>query len=283
MNHPAADEKAPLGAVTCERAASPRIVLPEHFGPVHAVPAAAPDRMAAPAHWLAEGAYRTFEFVAALVGLVVLAPVIALEAIVIALDSPGPVVFKQPRVARSAVMSGRQLHGRANLIPPSGGFEPDTLYLVPQTFAFVKFRTMHHDARARWPHLYEYRYDGATFRDRVFKTDLDPRVTRLGLVLRRLTLDELPNLWCVVVGTMRLVGPRPELPELPQNYSADEMYKFAVKPGVTGLAQINGRGLLNWGETLDWDLQYVKTRTIGLDLKILFLTMWYVIVRRGAF
>ena len=103
-------------------------------------------------------------------------------------------------------------------------------------------------------------------------------------MLRKLTLDELPNLWCVLVGDMRLVGPRPELPEIPQYYeTADEMYKFACKPGITGLAQINGRGLLNWGETLAWDLEYVRTRSIRLDLKIIFLTLWYVIVRRGAF
>jgi lipopolysaccharide/colanic/teichoic acid biosynthesis glycosyltransferase len=112
---------------------------------------------------------------------------------------------------------------------------------------------------------------------------VDPRVTRVGQLLRRTTLDELPNLWCVLAGTMRLVGPRPELPVLTQNYSPAEMYKFSVKPGVTGLAQINGRGLLSLGETLAWDLRYVQTRTVWLDLKILGMTAWHVIGRRGAF
>ena len=260
------------------------MVLPEQFGPVHAVPARkVGEPVMTPRRWVAETIYRAFEFTAALVLLILLSPVLLIEVILIRLDSPGPVLFRQPRVARSALLPGRDLTDRPRLIAPSGGFEPDTFYLVPQTFPFLKFRTMYHDARARWPELYEYRIDPTVFHDRAFKSDVDPRVTRLGIVLRRLTLDELPNLWCVLRGTMRLVGPRPELPELPQNYSPEEMYKFAVKPGVTGLAQVNGRGLLSWGETLAWDLQYVRTRTVGLDLKILALTIWYVVARRGAF
>jgi lipopolysaccharide/colanic/teichoic acid biosynthesis glycosyltransferase len=258
------------------------MALPEQFAPVHVVPLG-DGQIGPPGSWAADAIYRLFELAAALLLLILASPVMLLLAILIRIDTPGPVLFRQPRVARSAVLPGRALDGRTRLIPPPGGFEPDTLYLVPQTFLFLKFRTMHYDARVRWPELYEYRFDPATFRDRTFKTDHDPRVTGLGLVLRRLTLDELPNLWCVLMGTMRLVGPRPELPELPQNYDPNEMYKFAVKPGVTGLAQINGRGLLSWGETLAWDLEYVRTRTVMLDLKILFLTSWYVLVRRGAF
>ena len=259
------------------------IVVPEAFRLIHAVPADAGGKLAAPGPWLAEVAYRIFERMSALLLLVTLSPVLLLEAIVIRLNTPGPALFHQPRVARSVAVRGRDLQGQSRLLPPPGGFEPQTLYLVAQTFPFLKFRTMYHDARQRWPELYQYKFDSATFRDRVFKTDLDPRVTPLGLYLRRLTLDELPNLWCVVTGTMRLVGPRPELPEVPQNYSPDEMYKFAVKPGITGLAQISGRGLLNWGETLTQDLEYVRTRSIALDIKILVLTLWYVMVRRGAF
>ena len=259
-------------------------VLPEHFGPVHAV-VAVQGRLssAQPSSRLAEAVYRAFEIIAASLGLVLSTPILLIEAVLIRLDTPGPALFHQRRVSMSAMVPGRELTERRRLIPPPGGFEPDVLYLVPQTFGFLKFRTMYNDARVRWPELYQARIDQAVFRSRRFKTDGDPRVTPLGLFLRRLTLDELPNLWCVLMGTMRLVGPRPETPELLQNYSADEMYKFAVKPGVTGLAQINGRGLLSWGETLDWDLQYVRTRTVALDLKILFLTIWYVVVRRGAF
>jgi lipopolysaccharide/colanic/teichoic acid biosynthesis glycosyltransferase len=82
---------------------------------------------------------------------------------------------------------------------------------------------------------------------------------------------------------MRLVGPRPEAPEVLRYYTPDEMYKFACKPGITGLAQINGRGLLNWGATLDWDLKYVRTRSVALDLRILLTTLKQVITRHGAF
>ena len=93
----------------------------------------------------------------------------------------------------------------------------------------------------------------------------------------------MQNLWCVLTGQIRLVGPRPEAPEVLQYYIPDEMYKFVCKPGITGLAQINGRGLLNWGETLAWDLHYVRTRSVGLDFKIIFKTLMHVIARKGAF
>lgn len=233
--------------------------------------------------WLLEGAYRVFEFVAALILLILLMPVMLLEALLIRLDSPGPALFSQPRVAKSKIVHARDLKGIAGLRPPPDGYDPDGYYYVPQTFRFLKFRTMFHDAKQRFPELYEYQRNPRTFHHMRFKTDADPRVTRLGQLLRRTTLDELPNLWCVLMGTMRLVGPRPELPELPQNYTPAEMYKFSVKPGVTGLAQINGRGLLSWGETLAWDLHYVQTRTVWLDLKIIGVTAWYVLMRRGAF
>jgi lipopolysaccharide/colanic/teichoic acid biosynthesis glycosyltransferase len=102
-------------------------------------------------------------------------------------------------------------------------------------------------------------------------------------VLRRLSLDELPNLWSVVIGEMSLVGPRPEAPEVLQYYTPEEMTKFTFRPGITGLAQISGRGLLNWGETLALDLEYVRTRSVALDLKIILLTIWRVLTRHGAF
>jgi hypothetical protein len=99
----------------------------------------------------------------------------------------------------------------------------------------------------------------------------------------KLSVDEVPNLWCVLTGQMRLVGPRPEAPEVLEYYTPEEMYKFACKPGITGLAQVNGRGLLNWGETLAWDLQYNRTRSVWLDLKIIAITLKHVITRYGAF
>lgn len=251
-------------------------------GLVHAVPVM-PINPAQAGSPIAEGLYRIFEVVAAGVGLVLCLPVMALVAILIRFDSPGPVLFTQPRTTRSRAITGEEAQNASDLIAPPEGFRPDQLYYVPAFFRFIKFRTMYSDARTRFPDLYAYRYEQEEFHQRRFKEEEDPRVTRLGRWLRRLTLDELPNLWCVVCGSMRLVGPRPEISEVLKYYWPEEMYKFAVKPGITGLAQINGRGNLNWGETIGWDMEYVRTRSIALDLKIIALTLWYVLVRRGAF
>ncbi len=232
---------------------------------------------------LAEALYRSFEVLVALLGLILGLPVMLLEALVIRWDSPCPALFFHYRPGRSIMVRGRDLEGRADLIPPPGGYEPDMLYYVPSYFRLVKFRTMYHDARSRWPELYAYDFTPAEFHRQHTTHERDPRVTRVGRVLRKLSVDELPNLWCVLTGEMRLVGPRPEAPEVLQYYTPQEMYKLACKPGITGLAQINGRGLLDWGEVLAWDLQYVRTRSVGLDLKIIVTTVKHVIRRHGAF
>lgn len=231
---------------------------------------------------LVEGVYVIFERVVAAIALIVALPFMLLEAIMIWIDSGRPVLFRHFRTSCSERRKGAELIGRTDLKSPTGSFLPDVDYLVPCEFRFIKFRTMYADAKQRFPHLYTYTFAPGEFHSRHFKDEGDPRVTRLGKYLRRWTIDELPNFWCVLTGEMRLVGPRPEIPQILPYYSAEEMQKFSVKPGVTGLAQINGRGLLSWGETLKWDLEYVRTRTVILDLKILFLTFWYVAIRRGA-
>jgi lipopolysaccharide/colanic/teichoic acid biosynthesis glycosyltransferase len=250
------------------------------YGEAHAVPVC--DVSATPSG-LVEATYRGVEILVALIGLTIGLPLMLIEAVLIRRDSAGPALFFQKRVARSVIVRGRELEGRTDLRPPPGGYAPDTLYYVPSYFRFIKFRTMYYDARSRFPELYAYRFAPGEFHRRHFKDEDDPRVTRIGRILRKLTVDELPNLWCLLVGDMRLVGPRPEIPEVVQYYTPEQMYKFSCKPGITGLAQINGRGLLSWGETLAWDLQYVRTRSVMLDLKIILLTLKYVIVRRGAF
>jgi lipopolysaccharide/colanic/teichoic acid biosynthesis glycosyltransferase len=247
---------------------------------VFCIPAA--EYAAARDNALLEGAYVIFERFVAAIALIVAFPFMVLEGILIWIDSGSPVLFRQPRTSCSERKKGAELIGRKDLKSPTGSFAPDVEYLVPKLFPFVKFRTMYADARQRFPHLYAYKFAPGEFHTRHFKDDGDPRVTRLGKYLRRLTFDEFPNFWCVLTGDMRLVGPRPEIPEILSYYSAEEMQKFSVKPGITGLAQINGRGLLSWGETLKWDLEYVRTRSVLLDLKILFLTFWYVAIRRGA-
>jgi lipopolysaccharide/colanic/teichoic acid biosynthesis glycosyltransferase len=270
-------------AALCSTRSSPQQAATENppLRKVYAVPVVDAPREG---HWLAEGAYQIFERGIALIALVLSTPVMAVEAIIVRLDSPGPPLFRQARLSASRPLPGRELVKRDDLKSPDGRpFEPNSLYYVPETFPFFKFRTMYHDATTRFPDLYRYDFPQEEFHQRRFKNEDDPRVTRVGRVLRRFTIDELPNLWCVVKGDMHLVGPRPELPDFLPYYSVEEMYKFSVKPGITGLAQIRGRGVLNWGETLAYDLEYVRTRTVMLDLKIIFRTLWLVLTRRGAF
>ncbi len=253
---------------------------PSHYGRAYAVPV---GDVAGSSHRIAEAVYRAFEILIALIAMLVSLPLIAIAALLIRLDSPGPALFFHKRPARSIIMRGRDLERRADLRPPPEGYQPDGFYYVPSYFTMVKLRTMHIDARVRFPHFYQYKFAPAEFHRQYPTHRDDPRVTRVGRVLRKLSVDELPNFWSVLVGDMRLVGPRPEAPEVLQYYTSDEMYKFACKPGISGLAQINGRGFLNWGETLAWDLQYIRARTVGLDLKIIFRTLTNLVTRRGAF
>jgi lipopolysaccharide/colanic/teichoic acid biosynthesis glycosyltransferase len=246
---------------------------------IHAIPVRPPN---AGSTGIVEAVYRTFEIVLASVGLIVASPVMVLTAIVVRLDSPGPVLFRHKRPARSICVRGRDLEARSDLIPPPGGYERDAEYCVPNYFTLIKFRTMYRDARSRFPEYYHAEYVREDFRNQYSHVQNDPRITRAGRVLRALSVDELPNLWSVVTGDMRLVGPRPEAPEALQFYTPEEMIKFTCKPGITGLAQVGGRGLLNWGDTLALDLQYVRTRSVALDLKIILLTIKRVIARHGA-
>jgi lipopolysaccharide/colanic/teichoic acid biosynthesis glycosyltransferase len=142
---------------------------------------------------------------------------------------------------------------------------------------------MHVDARERFPELYAYNYGDEQIQTLKFKIDDDPRVTRVGRWLRQTSLDELPNLWNVLVGDITLVGPRPEIPEMSRYYTREQQRKFLVPPGVTGLAQIRGRGQLTFQETVACDVEYVERRSLWFNLHILWRTFVVVILRRGAF
>jgi len=135
--------------------------------------------------------------------------------------------------------------------------------------------------------------DGRPFTLYKFKTMRDPRpgedplatdairITRFGRFLRATSLDELPTLWNVFKGDMRLVGPRPLLPEYLPLYTPEQMRRHEVKPGVTGWAQVNGRNAISWEEKFRLDVWYVDNRSFWLDLKILWLTAWQVVARKG--
>lgn len=108
------------------------------------------------------------------------------------------------------------------------------------------------------------------------------RLTRWGRLLRSTSLDELPTLWNVVKGDMRLVGPRPLLPQYLPLYTREQMRRHDVKPGITGWAQVNGRNAISWEEKFRLDVWYVDNRSLWLDMRILFMTAWQVLSRRGV-
>lgn len=186
--------------------------------------------------------------------LILTLPVMLLIGLVIRWDSPGPALFFQKRLGQSG-----------------------------KPFTFVKFRTLYADARQRFPELYAYQYTAEQLIDLKFKVDQDPRVTRCGTWLRRTSLDELPNFWNVLMGDMALVGPRPEIPEMLPYYRGDMLMKFNVRPGVTGPAQISGRGRLSFYDTVAFDLDYVKHRSFRRDMALLLATVRKVILQDGAF
>lgn len=186
---------------------------------------------------------RILDVVVAAAGLAILSPGLALVALAIRLDSPGPVFFRQQRLGRDGV-----------------------------PFRIWKFRTMRADADVR-----------VDERGNVVNVARDPRHTRMGRFLRSLSLDELPQLVNVVSGEMSLIGPRPDLPEALGLYSPEERRKLDVKPGITGLAQATGRNALDAHEKWTLDARYAAEVSLALDARILWLTVGTVLGRRGIY
>ena len=141
-------------------------------------------------------------------------------------------------------------------------FKQERLGKDGETFKIIKFRTM---------------IDKAEEVGMGIKTSAnDPRITKVGNLLRKTSLDELPQLFNVVVGNMSIMGPRPPVPYHPReykNYSEHQVQRFKVKPGITGYAQVKGRNLLTWDERIEYDIEYVNKQTILLDIKIIMLTI----------
>ena len=195
-------------------------------------------------------AKRAFDLIVGSVILVLLLPIIPLIALMIRLDSPGPVFYRQRRVGR-------------------GGRE----------FDFYKFRSMYADADRRLEALRELNdTDGP-----VFKMRDDPRVTSVGRFLRRSSLDEIPQIFNVLRGDMSIVGPRPPLPREVERYRPWHRRRLEVKPGITCLWQISGRSHIGFEEWMRLDMEYLRTRSVLTDLRIFVLTLPAVIARRGAY
>lgn len=200
--------------------------------------------------------------------IVVLAPMLALIALLIKLDSKGPALFIQRRIAR---------------LPEDRNSRHDPNDAQIPTFPIVKFRTYFHRGEAMAPGRATFDFDAAEIDQVQLQLKDDPRITRVGRFLRRTSLDELPNFINVVRGEMRLIGPRPEVQEMYRYYTPTQRAKFAVKPGITGMAQVNGRGKLNFKQTLEYDLWYVRHRSLWVDLKILLKTVRVVLTGDGSY
>lgn len=192
-----------------------------------------------------------FDRAAAAVALLLLSPVLFAVGALVRLTSSGPAFYCQTRVGRDG-----------------------------RLFRIVKFRTMRVGADAEITALVESNEasDGL-----LFKIREDPRVTRIGKVMRRFSLDELPQLINVVRGSMSLVGPRPPLPSEVEQYGGDVARRLLVKPGLTGLWQISGRSDLSWEESVRLDLRYVENWSIGLDIVVLLKTVRAVVKASGAY
>jgi exopolysaccharide biosynthesis polyprenyl glycosylphosphotransferase len=192
---------------------------------------------------------RVLDLTLGAVGVVALAPVAAIVAIAIKLDSRGPVVFSQVRA----------------------GYEK-------RPFRIRKFRTMVADAEQRLQEILPFE----KLSEPMFKLRDDPRVTRVGRFLRRSSLDEIPQLLNVLKGEMSLVGPRPEQLDLVERYKPEHLFRLSVKPGMTGPMQVNGRGVLTFEERLAIERAYIQNLSLGTDLRILAMTIGAVFSGKGA-
>jgi len=193
---------------------------------------------------------RIMDIIFSSLGLIILSPLFILLAVLIKLDSKGPVLYVSKRVGKKG-----------------------------RLFNFYKFRTMVAGADKMLKQLRDRNEaDGP-----IFKMRNDPRVTRIGKLLRRYSLDELPQLWNVLKGDMSIVGPRPPLPEEVDNYKEKHLKRLEIKPGITGLWQIRGRSDTSFYRLVKWDIWYIKNWSPSLDLKIILKTIPVVLKGKGAY
>jgi|SRR5690625_626911 len=183
---------------------------------------------------------RIIDFILSLILIIVLSPLLIIIAILVKLDSKGPVIFKQSRIGKNGT-----------------------------TFKVWKYRTMVDNAEKMGTGL-------AT-------AEKDPRITRVGKILRRTSIDEMPQLINVLLGDMSFIGPRPAPIIHLEKYSEFERHRLKVLPGVTGWAQVNGRNKLTWPERIKKDIWYVNNISILLDIKIILKTIKVVLLSEGVY
>lgn len=193
---------------------------------------------------------RIMDILLSTIGLIVLLPVFFVVAVLIRSEDRGPVFYRQPRVG-----------------------------ILGEEFVMHKFRSMAVDADSRVAELSSLNEGNGN----LFKIRNDPRVTRVGAVLRKYSIDELPQLWDVLRGSMSLVGPRPPLPREVANYEDHIHRRLNVRPGITGLWQVSGRSDLSWDESVRLDLYYVENWSPAGDMAILFKTVRAVLAKDGAY
>ena len=192
---------------------------------------------------------RVLDILLSIIGIIIFSPVFIIVFIAIKREGKGPAIFRQVRVGKDQ-----------------------------NNFVIYKFRTMIVNAEKQQ----EIKIDVKDIDDFVFQNKMDKRITKLGAFLRDKSIDELPQLFNVLFGNMSLVGPRPEIVEVVKCYPEYYKQRLLVKPGMTGLAQINGRGEIALGKTVYYDLTYIKKFSLTYDIKLLFLTFISVIKGAGA-
>lgn len=193
---------------------------------------------------------RIIDIILSLIGIIIVSPIYIITIIAIKLDSKGPAIFKQVRVGKNG-----------------------------KNFVIYKFRTMVVDAEKKR----KLEINPEDIENFVFQSSSDNRVTKVGAFLRKTSIDELPQLFNVLFGTMSLVGPRPEIPEVVKFYPESYKLRLLVTPGITGLAQVSGRGEIELGKTIEYDVNYIKNFSIFLDFKILLKTVTSVLKSEGAY
>jgi lipopolysaccharide/colanic/teichoic acid biosynthesis glycosyltransferase len=203
-----------------------------------------------------EGCYhllkRYLDIVAAGLGIMVLAPLFIVVAFLIKLEDRGPLLYWSKRVG-----------------------------VKGKLFNFPKFRSMVIHAEKLKQDLQQNNKHGDA--QITFKINRDPRVTRVGRWMRRFSVDELPQLWCVFIGTMTLVGPRPPIPEEVKRYTLKERHRLDVLPGITCIWQVSGRADIPFPQQMEMDLDYVRNRSLGLDITLLIKTIPAVLFGKGAY